>query len=163
MRLSGADDRAPRRRGGAHRMRILRAAAHARGLRSRILADDLHRPERRLHRRQPWCARRVDLAGSADLLSQLTQGARGDVFATADTATMDRADRAGLLAGHPSPSLQHPHHRRCSRKSSGGSKVSGSAAGQPGDVRGPGSLGAAVARMEQNTGVRLNRSARSRR
>lgn len=40
-------------------------------------------------------------AGSADLLTQLTHGAPGDVFAAADTATMDRAARAGLLAGPP--------------------------------------------------------------
>lgn len=40
-------------------------------------------------------------AGSADLLTQLTQGAPGDVFATADTPTMDRAAAAGLLAGAP--------------------------------------------------------------
>lgn len=40
-------------------------------------------------------------AGSADLLAQLTGGAEADVLATADTATMDRAARAGLLAGDP--------------------------------------------------------------
>ncbi len=40
-------------------------------------------------------------AGSADLLTQLTHGAPGDVFAAADTATMDKAARAGLLAGPP--------------------------------------------------------------
>ena len=40
-------------------------------------------------------------AGSADLLTQLTHGAPGDVFAAADTATMDKAARAGLLAGSP--------------------------------------------------------------
>jgi molybdate transport system substrate-binding protein len=40
-------------------------------------------------------------AGSADLLTQLTQGARADVFASADTPTMDKAARAGLLAGPP--------------------------------------------------------------
>lgn len=40
-------------------------------------------------------------AGSADLLTQLTGGARADVLATADTATMDKAGDAGLLAGEP--------------------------------------------------------------
>lgn len=40
-------------------------------------------------------------AGSADLVTQLAGGARSDVLATADTATMDRAGQAGLLAGDP--------------------------------------------------------------
>ena len=40
-------------------------------------------------------------AGSADLLAQLTEGAPADVFAPADTATMDRAVDAGLPVGSP--------------------------------------------------------------
>lgn len=36
-------------------------------------------------------------AGSADLLAQLTGGARADVFASADAATMDRALKAELV------------------------------------------------------------------
>ncbi len=40
-------------------------------------------------------------AGSADLLTQLTHGALADVFASADAATMDKAIRAGLVAGSP--------------------------------------------------------------
>lgn len=46
---------------------------------------------------------RIELtfSGSADLLSQLTQGAHGDVLATADAATMDKAAGAGLLADPP--------------------------------------------------------------
>lgn len=43
----------------------------------------------------------LSFAGSADLLTQLTQGATGDVLATADVATMDKAARAGLLAAPP--------------------------------------------------------------
>ncbi len=38
-------------------------------------------------------------AGSADLVSQLTQGAPADVFASADTTNMDKAAAAGLLSG----------------------------------------------------------------
>lgn len=40
-------------------------------------------------------------AGSADLLAQLTGGAQADVFAAADTATMDNAARDGLIDGEP--------------------------------------------------------------
>lgn len=40
-------------------------------------------------------------AGSADLVTQLTQGASADVFASADTKNMDRAAAAGLLSGTP--------------------------------------------------------------
>ena len=42
-------------------------------------------------------------AGSADLLSQLTNGAPADVFAPADAATMDKAVAAGLTEGEPRP------------------------------------------------------------
>lgn len=41
-------------------------------------------------------------AGSSDLVTQLTQGAPADVFASADTNNMDKvAAAAGLLAGDP--------------------------------------------------------------
>jgi molybdate transport system substrate-binding protein len=40
-------------------------------------------------------------AGSSDLVTQLTQGAYADVFASADTRNMDRAGEAGLLDGAP--------------------------------------------------------------
>jgi molybdate transport system substrate-binding protein len=40
-------------------------------------------------------------AGSSDLVTQLTQGAKADVFASADTNNMDKAAKAGLLAGDP--------------------------------------------------------------
>jgi molybdate transport system substrate-binding protein len=45
----------------------------------------------------------VDLtfAGSSDLVTQLTQGARADVFASADTKNMDKASKANLLSGDP--------------------------------------------------------------
>jgi molybdate transport system substrate-binding protein len=40
-------------------------------------------------------------AGSSDLVTQLTQGAQADVFASADTKNMDKAAQAGLLASDP--------------------------------------------------------------
>ncbi|MEO3757942.1 molybdate ABC transporter substrate-binding protein [Mycobacterium sp. B14F4] len=49
----------------------------------------------------PGAAVEFSFAGSADLVTQLTQGARADVFASADTTNMDKAAQAGLLAGAP--------------------------------------------------------------
>lgn len=40
-------------------------------------------------------------AGSSDLVTQLTQGAKADVFASADTTNMGKAAAAGLLSGTP--------------------------------------------------------------
>jgi molybdate transport system substrate-binding protein len=40
-------------------------------------------------------------AGSSDLVTQLTQGAPADVFASADSRNMDKAAQAGVLAGDP--------------------------------------------------------------
>jgi molybdate transport system substrate-binding protein len=40
-------------------------------------------------------------AGSSDLVTQLTQGAPADVFASADTKNMDKAAQADLLSGNP--------------------------------------------------------------
>jgi molybdate transport system substrate-binding protein len=42
-----------------------------------------------------------NFAGSSDLVTQLTQGAPGDVFASADTMNMDKAAKADLLSGKP--------------------------------------------------------------
>lgn len=49
----------------------------------------------------PGATVEFSFAGSADLVTQLTQGAKADVFASADTSNMDKAARAGLLAGAP--------------------------------------------------------------
>jgi molybdate transport system substrate-binding protein len=94
--------------------------------------------------------------GSADLLSQLTHGAPGDVFAAADTATMDKAARAGLLAGP-------------ARSFASNSLAIAVAPGNPKGVRGFRDLagvsvvvcavqvpcGAGLPRLQRDTGVRL--------
>jgi molybdate transport system substrate-binding protein len=49
----------------------------------------------------PGTSVEFSFAGSADLVTQLTQGAQADVFASADTGNMDKAARSGLLAGAP--------------------------------------------------------------
>jgi molybdate transport system substrate-binding protein len=49
----------------------------------------------------PGASVEFSFAGSSDLVTQLTQGAQADVFASADTNNMDKAARAGLLAGDP--------------------------------------------------------------
>ena len=51
----------------------------------------------------PGAAAEPVFAGSADLLTQLTGGAEADVLATADVATMTKAEHAGLLAGAAVP------------------------------------------------------------
>jgi molybdate transport system substrate-binding protein len=49
----------------------------------------------------PGTSIEFSFAGSSDLVTQLTQGATADVFASADTKNMDLAADAGLLAGDP--------------------------------------------------------------
>jgi molybdate transport system substrate-binding protein len=47
----------------------------------------------------PGASVEFSFAGSSDLVTQLTQGAKADVLASADTKNMDKAAKAGLLAG----------------------------------------------------------------
>ena len=49
----------------------------------------------------PGSAVEFSFAGSSTLVTQLQHGAAADVFAAAETATMDKAAEAGLLAGSP--------------------------------------------------------------
>lgn len=49
----------------------------------------------------PGSSVEFSFAGSSDLVTQLTQGAQADVFASADTRNMDKAAQAGLLDGQP--------------------------------------------------------------
>lgn len=43
----------------------------------------------------------IETAGSQTLVTQLEEGARADVLATASTSTMDRAQASGLINGEP--------------------------------------------------------------
>ncbi len=56
---------------------------------------------RRFKADNPGVAVEFEFAGSSELATQLTQGAVADVFASADTAQMDKVAKAGLLAGGP--------------------------------------------------------------
>lgn len=49
----------------------------------------------------PGSSVEFSFAGSSDLVTQLTQGAKADVFASADTKNMDKAAQANLLTGAP--------------------------------------------------------------
>ncbi len=49
----------------------------------------------------PGSSVEFSFAGSSDLVTQLTNGAPADVFASADTKNIDKAAQAGLLAGNP--------------------------------------------------------------
>ena len=49
----------------------------------------------------PGTSVEFNFAGSSDLVTQLTQGATADVFASADTKNMDKAAQAGLLGKGP--------------------------------------------------------------
>lgn len=49
----------------------------------------------------PGASVEFSFAGSSDLVTQLTQGADADVFASADTRNMDKAVAAGLVEGAP--------------------------------------------------------------
>ncbi|CQD15569.1 molybdate ABC transporter substrate-binding protein [Mycolicibacterium conceptionense] len=49
----------------------------------------------------PGSSVEFSFAGSSDLVTQLTQGAEADVFASADVRNMDRAVAAGLVEGAP--------------------------------------------------------------
>lgn len=68
-------------------------------------ATSLRRPFTEMGERfatdHPGAVVEFSFAGSSDLVTQLTQGAPADVFASADRTTMDKAVKADLLAGDP--------------------------------------------------------------
>jgi len=57
--------------------------------------------ERTFEDAHPGVDVRLSFGGSSDLVAQIAEGAEADVFASADTATMDTLVDAGLAAGEP--------------------------------------------------------------
>ncbi|MCV7072503.1 molybdate ABC transporter substrate-binding protein [Mycobacterium rufum] len=55
----------------------------------------------RFEKDNPGTTVAFNFAGSSDLVTQLTQGAPADVFASADQATMAKAVDGGLVSGNP--------------------------------------------------------------
>jgi molybdate transport system substrate-binding protein len=100
-----------------------------------------------------------DFAGSSELATRLTQGATADVFASADTAQMDKVAKAALLAGDPT---NFASNTLVIVTAPGNPKQVGSFA----DLARPGLLvvtcqqpvpcGAATHRIEDATGVHFN-------
>lgn len=107
----------------------------------------------------PGMAVQFNFAGSSDLATQLTQGAGADVFASANSAQMDKVAQAGLLDGAAVPFASN-------------TLVIVTAPGNPHRVRGfadlagpglavvvcqpPVPCGAATRKVEEATGVRVN-------
>jgi molybdate transport system substrate-binding protein len=107
----------------------------------------------------PGTSVEFNFAGSSDLVTQLTQGADADVFASADTKNMDKAADAGLLAGDP---VNFASNTLTIVTAPGNPKSIGSFS----DLSRPGlavvacappvPCGAATQRVEDQTGVTLN-------
>ena len=98
----------------------------------------------------PGTAVDFSFAGSSDLATQLTQGASADVFATADNQTMDKAAKAGLLAGDP---VNFASNTEVIAVAPGNPKRRGIAVVV---CAPPVPCGAATKRIEDATGTRLN-------
>ncbi|TAM63572.1 molybdate ABC transporter substrate-binding protein [Mycobacterium sp.] len=100
-----------------------------------------------------------EFAGSSELAIQLTQGATADVFASADTAQMDKVSTAGLLTGDPT---NFASNTLVIVTAPGNPKKIGTFAdlARPGlnvvICQQPVPCGAATRRVEDSTGVRLN-------
>jgi molybdate transport system substrate-binding protein len=107
----------------------------------------------------PGASVEFSFAGSSDLVTQLTNGATADVFASADTKNMDKATQAGLLAGEP---VSFASNTLVIAVAAGNPKKIGSFA----DLNQPGlsvvvcapqvPCGTATQHVEDATGIRLN-------
>jgi molybdate transport system substrate-binding protein len=113
---------------------------------------------KQLETANPGAAVEFSFGGSSDLVTQLTQGALADVFASADTKNMDKASQAGLLASDP---VNFASNTLTIAAAPGNPKKIASLA----DLAKPGldvvvcapqvPCGAATQRVEQATGVKL--------
>ena len=75
---------------------------NAHRLRRGVAEDDLHRARPRSSRpRTPAPRSTLNFAGSSDLVTQISQGAPADVFASADTKNMAKLTDADLVDGTP--------------------------------------------------------------
>lgn len=66
------------------------------------LTESFAQVKTNFERANPGVRVEYNFAGSQALVAQLTQGARADVFASADGPNMDAAVKAGVIAGTPS-------------------------------------------------------------
>ena len=113
----------------------------------------------RFQAEHPGAVVHFDFASSSDLAIQLIQGATGDVFASADTAQMDKVAAAGLLAGKP---IDFASNRLVIVTAPGNPKHIASFA----DLAGPGlrvvinpppmPCGVATRKIQDRTGIHLN-------
>ena len=98
-------------------------------------------------------------AGSSDLVTQLTNGAPADVFASADTKNMDKVKQASLLSGGSGElRLEHVDHRDRPRQPEAHRVVQGLGAtgSLGGRVRTQVPCGSATKKVEDTTGVTLS-------
>lgn len=65
------------------------------------LTDAYNEMAEKLEAEHPGLTITIETAGSQTLVTQLEEGARADVLATANTSTMTRAQESGLISGDP--------------------------------------------------------------
>lgn len=65
------------------------------------LTDAFHDIADVIMEQHPGVSITIESGGSQSLVTQLEEGARADVLATANTSTMDRAIESGLISGQP--------------------------------------------------------------
>lgn len=107
----------------------------------------------------PGVAVDLNFAGSSDLATQLTQGAGADVFASANTAQMDKVAQAGLLDGTAVPFATNTLVIVAGRGNPHGVRSFADLAGPDLEVvvcQDPVPCGAATHKVEESTGVQLD-------